>query len=80
MAVLAGLAAVDWVVPFSDDTPANLIRDLKPDVLVKGGDWQVEQIAGADSVLARGGEVRVLAFKPGRSTTSLVDAIRAGVD
>lgn len=76
MAVLAGLASVDWVVPFSEDTPARLIERLKPDVLVKGGDWRVDQIAGADHVLARGGEVRVLAFKPGRSTTSVIDAIR----
>jgi D-beta-D-heptose 7-phosphate kinase/D-beta-D-heptose 1-phosphate adenosyltransferase len=76
MAVLAGLAAVDWVVPFSEDTPARLIERLKPDVLVKGGDWRVEQIAGADHVLARGGEVRVLAFKPGRSTTGVIEAIR----
>ena len=43
---LAGLAAVDWVVPFGDDTPAALIEQLQPDVLVKGGDWQVDQIAG----------------------------------
>ena len=76
MAVLAGLASVDWVVPFSEDTPARLIERLKPDVLVKGGDWRVEQIAGADHVLARGGEVRVLAFKPGRSTTGVIEAIR----
>ena len=76
MAVLAGLASVDWVVPFSEDTPARLIERLRPDVLVKGGDWRVEQIAGADHVLARGGEVRVLAFKPGRSTTGVIEAIR----
>ena len=76
MAVLAGLASVDWVVPFSEDTPARLSERLKPDVLVKGGDWRVEQIAGADHVLARGGEVRVLAFKPGRSTTGVIEAIR----
>jgi len=76
MAVLAGLAAVDWVVPFGEDTPAELIALLEPDVLVKGGDWQVEQIAGADSVLARGGEVRVLQFKMGRSTTSVIETIR----
>jgi D-beta-D-heptose 7-phosphate kinase/D-beta-D-heptose 1-phosphate adenosyltransferase len=76
MAVLAGLASVDWVVPFSEDTPARLIERLKPDVLVKGGDWRVEQIAGADHVLARGGEVRVLPFKPGRSTTGVIEAIR----
>jgi D-beta-D-heptose 7-phosphate kinase/D-beta-D-heptose 1-phosphate adenosyltransferase len=80
MAVLAGLAAVDWVVPFSHDTPADLIQQLAPDVLVKGGDWQVEQIAGADSVLAGGGEVRILKFKPGRSTTGLISAIRGKAD
>ena len=80
MAVLAGLASVDWVVPFSEDTPARLIERLKPDVLVKGGDWRVEQIAGADHVLARGGEVRVLAFKPGRSTTGVIEAIRRRPD
>lgn len=80
MAVLAGLAAVDWVVPFSEDTPAALIAKLRPDVLVKGGDWKVDQIAGADCVLANGGEVRVLKFKPGRSTTALIDAIRARSD
>lgn len=80
MAVLAGLASVDWVVPFSEDTPARLIERLKPDVLVKGGDWRVDQIAGADSVLARGGEVRVLAFKPGRSTTGVIEAIRRRPD
>jgi D-beta-D-heptose 7-phosphate kinase/D-beta-D-heptose 1-phosphate adenosyltransferase len=76
MAVLAGLASVDWVVPFSEDTPARLIERLKPDVLVKGGDWRVDQIAGAEHVLARGGQVRVLAFKPGRSTTGVIEAIR----
>jgi len=80
MAVLAGLAAVDWVVPFSEDTPAALIERLKPDVLVKGGDWQVDQIAGADFVLGSGGEVRVLEYKPGRSTTAIIDAIRNGSD
>lgn len=76
MAVLAGLAAVDWVVPFSEDTPASTIERVAPDVLVKGGDWQVDQIAGAQFVLAHGGEVRVLAFKEGRSTTALIEAIR----
>ena len=80
MAVLAGLAAVDWVVPFGEDTPARLIERLAPDVLVKGGDWRIEQIAGAEHVLARGGEVRVLAFKPGRSTTRVIEAIRGRSD
>jgi D-beta-D-heptose 7-phosphate kinase/D-beta-D-heptose 1-phosphate adenosyltransferase len=76
MAVLAGLAAVDWVVPFGEDTPAKLIEQLEPDVLVKGGDWRVDEIAGADWVIENGGEVRVLEFKPGRSTTQMIETIR----
>lgn len=75
MAVLAGLASVDWVVEFGEDTPAELIAELKPDVLVKGGDYTVEQIAGADSVLARGGQVEVLQFLEGYSTSSVVKRI-----
>jgi len=78
MAVLAGLASVDWVVPFSEDTPAELVAKLVPDVLVKGGDYRVEQIAGGDTVLKNGGEVRVLGFKPGRSTSALIDALKRG--
>ncbi len=76
MAVLAGLAAVDWVVPFSEDTPGDLIARVLPDVLVKGGDYRVEEIAGGEAVIRHGGEVRVLAFKAGRSTTSLIAALR----
>ena len=76
MAVLAGLAAVDWVVPFAEDTPAELVAEVLPDVLVKGGDYRVDEIAGGDTVLKHGGEVRVLGFKPGRSTTALIDALR----
>jgi D-beta-D-heptose 7-phosphate kinase/D-beta-D-heptose 1-phosphate adenosyltransferase len=76
MAVLAGLAAVDWVVPFAEDTPAELIAEVVPDVLVKGGDYRADQIAGASTVLKNGGEVRVLGFKPGRSTTALIEAMK----
>ena len=76
MAVLCGLAAVDWVVPFGEDTPERLIRRLLPDVLVKGGDYRPEEIAGADCVRAAGGEVRVLSFRGGRSTTGLIRRIR----
>jgi D-beta-D-heptose 7-phosphate kinase/D-beta-D-heptose 1-phosphate adenosyltransferase len=76
MAVLAGLAAVDWVVPFAGDTPEDVVRRVLPDVLVKGGDWRIDQIAGADTVLAAGGVVRSLAFKPGCSTTALIESIR----
>ncbi|MBN1240966.1 MAG: bifunctional D-glycero-beta-D-manno-heptose-7-phosphate kinase/D-glycero-beta-D-manno-heptose 1-phosphate adenylyltransferase HldE [Gammaproteobacteria bacterium] len=75
MAVLSGLAAVDWVVPFGDDTPAALIGRLLPDVLVKGGDYRVEEIAGGDAVIRNGGEVRVLTLKQGRSTSALIEAM-----
>ena len=78
MSVLSGLAAVDWVVPFSGDTPESLICDVLPDVLVKGGDYQPEQIAGAECVLVNGGEVRVLSYREGRSTSSIIDSIKQG--
>jgi D-beta-D-heptose 7-phosphate kinase/D-beta-D-heptose 1-phosphate adenosyltransferase len=75
MLVLAGLAAVDWVVPFADDTPAALIAALLPDVLVKGGDYRPEEIAGAREVLGNGGEVRVLSFRDGHSTSRIIDKL-----
>jgi D-beta-D-heptose 7-phosphate kinase/D-beta-D-heptose 1-phosphate adenosyltransferase len=76
MLVLAGLAAVDWVVPFSGDTPADLIETVLPDVLVKGGDYQAEQIVGAKVVLDNGGEVRVLAFRDGHSSSRIIERLR----
>ena len=75
MMVLAGLAAVDWVVPFSTDTPQPLIESVLPDVLVKGGDYAVDDIAGGRAVLANGGEVRVLSFREGRSSTGIIERI-----
>jgi D-beta-D-heptose 7-phosphate kinase/D-beta-D-heptose 1-phosphate adenosyltransferase len=75
MLVLAGLAAVDWVVPFTEDTPAALITAVLPDVLVKGGDYQPEQIAGGKEVLEHGGEVRVLTFRDGHSTSRIIDKL-----
>ncbi len=75
MAVLAGLGAVDWVVPFTEDTPERIISQLLPDVLVKGGDYKVEEIAGAKQVLANGGEVKILDFVAGVSTTGIIDAV-----
>jgi D-beta-D-heptose 7-phosphate kinase/D-beta-D-heptose 1-phosphate adenosyltransferase len=75
MAVLVGLAAVDYALPFSEDTPAKLIEALAPDVLVKGGDYDVEAIAGHESVMARGGEVVVLDFLEGHSTSSLIERL-----
>jgi D-beta-D-heptose 7-phosphate kinase/D-beta-D-heptose 1-phosphate adenosyltransferase len=71
--VLAGLAAVDWVIPFSEDTPAALIAQVLPDVLVKGGDYVPEEIAGAKEVLQNGGEVRVLSFRDGHSSSRIID-------
>jgi D-beta-D-heptose 7-phosphate kinase/D-beta-D-heptose 1-phosphate adenosyltransferase len=76
MVVLAALAAVDWVVPFSEDTPAALIGALLPDVLVKGGDYRPEDIAGGSAVIANGGTVEVLQFREGRSTSRILEAIR----
>ena len=78
MAVIAALAAVDWVVPFSGDTPGRLICAVQPDLLVKGGDYRPEQVAGGGCVTAAGGRVEILPFLDGHSTTSLIDAIRKG--
>lgn len=70
--VLAALDMVDLVTLFDQDTPAELIELVRPDVLVKGGDWPVNQIVGADFVLAHGGSVRSLPYRPGYSTTGLI--------
>lgn len=77
MAVLAGLGAVDWVVSFSEDTPERLLGQVKPDILVKGGDYGIEQVVGADIVKAYGGEVRVLGLVENSSTTAIVEKIRS---
>lgn len=74
--IIASLAAVDMVCIFNEPTPAELIALVKPDVLVKGGDWPVDKIVGADTVLARGGKVLSIPLVEGRSTTSLVEKIR----
>ena len=76
MAVLSGLGAVDWVVPFSEDTPQRLIANILPDILVKGGDYTVEDIAGGKEVMQAGGEVKVLNFEDGISTTEIINTIR----
>ena len=76
MTVLAALGAVDWVVEFTEETPERLISELLPDVLVKGGDYKVEEIAGHKQVLANGGKVRILQFEDGCSTTAIINAIK----
>lgn len=73
--LLAALGCVDYVIIFSEDTPAVLIEKVVPDILVKGGDWPIDKIEGSKFVIARGGEVRSLAFHPGHSTTSLIERI-----
>ena len=75
MTVLAALRSVDWVVAFSEETPERLICKVLPDVLVKGGDYQIEQIAGHQCVQANGGEVQVLHFEDGCSTSNIVARI-----
>jgi rfaE bifunctional protein nucleotidyltransferase chain/domain len=76
--VLAGLAAVDHVVVFDEDTPRDLIAALRPDVLVKGADWALADIVGRTEVEAAGGRVERVTVVPGVSTTELLRRIRAG--
>lgn len=73
--VLASLQSVDYVVIFDQDTPLELITAIKPDVLVKGGDWPEETIVGRDVVLKHGGRVLSLPLVPGHSTTGLIEKI-----
>lgn len=74
--ILAAFSFVDLVVFFDEDTPLNLITLLKPNVLVKGGDYLAENIVGADVVKSGGGEVKTIGFVPGYSTTQIVDKIK----
>lgn len=74
--VLAALAAVDRVVLFDEDTPLQILTELKPDVLVKGGDYRETEMVGREVVLARGGQVQVLPFREGYSTTFLLERLR----
>ncbi len=80
MSVLAALGSVDWVVPFSENTPKSLICDILPDVLVKGGDYEISEIAeiaGADCVLEDGGQVEVMEFIDGVSTSKIIESIHS---
>lgn len=71
--ILAALGAVDYTVIFPEDTPLELIQKVKPNILVKGGDWKPEQIVGSDFVMSHGGKVMSLQFVEGRSTTKLIE-------
>jgi len=75
--MLSALRSVDMVVAFSEDTPLKLITNLMPDILVKGGDYTVDSIVGAKEVLSAGGEVKVISFLEGYSSTRLIQRIQA---
>ena len=76
MTMLAGLSAVDWVVAFAADTPEDLLRSLRPDVLVKGGDYAISEVVGAEIVEAYNGSVKVLKLLDGLSTSALAEKIK----
>ena len=76
--LLQALACVDLVIPFDEDTPERLIREVRPDVLAKGADWELEQIVGREFVEAQGGRVERIRVREGLSTSALVDRIRRG--
>jgi D-beta-D-heptose 7-phosphate kinase/D-beta-D-heptose 1-phosphate adenosyltransferase len=76
--VLAALEAVDAVVIFEQDTPLELVRSLRPEVIVKGGDYTPDTVVGADEVRGWGGEVVIVPLTPGQSTTAIVEKLRHG--
>ncbi|HYM81016.1 MAG TPA: D-glycero-beta-D-manno-heptose 1-phosphate adenylyltransferase [Candidatus Limnocylindria bacterium] len=76
--LLAALACVDQVVIFDDDTPARLIREVRPDVLVKGGDWVLDRIVGRELVESYGGRVTTIRLRDGFSTSALIERVRTG--
>lgn len=76
MTVLAGLGVVDWVVPFSDDTPERLLKLLKPEFLAKGSDYSIDEVVGADIVRAYGGDVRIMKHNIKTSSTALLKAAK----
>ena len=78
--VLAALAVVDRVVLFEEDTPLKILTELTPDVLVKGGDYREAEVVGREVVRARGGRVQILPFRPGYSTTLLLERLRRALD
>ena len=76
MTMLEGLSCVDWVVEFDEATPEKLLKRILPDVLVKGGDYAVDQVVGADIVRESGGKVKVLSLVDDCSTSAIVEKIR----
>ena len=75
--VLSGLSAVDYIIIFDDDTPYNLINTIIPNVLAKGGDWDIKNIVGSEIVLKNGGMVKSLLFRENQSTTNIINKIKS---
>ena len=75
MSVLVGLESVDWVIAFSEDTPEDLIKIVKPDMLVKGGDYTPDQIAGSEFIKKSGGEVKIIPLYKDNSTSKIIKKI-----
>ena len=73
--ILSSLKPVDYVVFFDEDTPAELINELIPDILIKGADWKIDEIVGGETVLANGGEVKTIEFVNDQSTSKIIDLI-----
>jgi D-beta-D-heptose 7-phosphate kinase/D-beta-D-heptose 1-phosphate adenosyltransferase len=75
--VLAALGSIDAVVIFDEETPLELIRSIRPQVLVKGGDYSVETVVGAEDVLSWGGAVQIVPIVPGHSTSNTIDRMKS---
>ena len=73
--IISNIKPVDYVVFFDEDTPAELINKLVPDILIKGADWKIDEIVGVDTVLANGGEVKTIEFVNDQSTSQIIDLI-----
>ncbi|MBN1224102.1 MAG: D-glycero-beta-D-manno-heptose 1-phosphate adenylyltransferase [Candidatus Aminicenantes bacterium] len=73
--VLEAVADIDYLIPFAEDTPRNLVRALLPEVLLKGGDWRVEEVVGREEVEGAGGRVVIVSYLPGKSTSAILEQI-----
>ena len=74
--VLSSLQCVDKIVSFTDETPIKLIKEIKPDILVKGGDYKVKDVVGLKEIKSWGGEVKIIPLVPGLSTTKIIKKLR----
>jgi len=76
MKVLSGLISTDWIFPFEEDTPINIIENIKPDILVKGGDYKLSDVVGAKIVNEYGGEVKILSYIDGFSSSNIIEKLK----